>query len=270
MMASSSSSFSFSSANINPQVKYDVFVSFRGEDTRDNFTSHLYAALCRKKIEIFVDNQLKRGGEISTSLLDASEGSKISVIVFSKHYAPSRWCFDELVKILNCKKKFTGKNYKEKFQKWRTALREAADLSGFQSHDVRNLGHWQYRQDTIAGALFKKHSRHFEGTYFAQDVGEAEKTGRLAHLRQELLSTLLNDGNAKIIPNIRLNFQSKVLTELRYLYWHGYPSKSLPPVSHIDSLISLQLRESKDLVNLTDIDLNYSRQLKKPPDLSQA
>ena len=30
--------------------KYDVFVSFRGEDTRDNFTSHLYSALSRKNI----------------------------------------------------------------------------------------------------------------------------------------------------------------------------------------------------------------------------
>ena len=106
MMASSSASCSSSSANINPQVKHDVFVSFRGEDTRDNFTSHLHADLCRKKIETFVDYQLKRGGEISTSLLDAIKGSKISIIVFSERYASSRWCLDELVKILDCKKKY--------------------------------------------------------------------------------------------------------------------------------------------------------------------
>jgi hypothetical protein len=41
--------------------KYDVFLSFRGEDTRDNFTSHLHAELCRKKIETFIDNRLGRG-----------------------------------------------------------------------------------------------------------------------------------------------------------------------------------------------------------------
>lgn len=102
--------------------------------------------------------------------------------------------------------------------------RQQLNHIGFWVHgylQVRNLGHWRYRQDTIAGALFKKHSRHFEGTYFAQDVGEAEKTGRLAHLRQELLSTLLNDGNAKIIPNIRLNFQSKRLTRKKVLIVFG-------------------------------------------------
>ena len=86
--------------------KYDVFVSFRGEDTRDNFISHLCYALCRQNIQTFIDDQLNRGDEISESLANAIEVSAILVIVFSERYASSRWCLDELVKILKCKKEY--------------------------------------------------------------------------------------------------------------------------------------------------------------------
>ncbi|KAK3229754.1 hypothetical protein Dsin_001635, partial [Dipteronia sinensis] len=49
-----------------------------GEDTHNGFTSHLYDALCRKKIKAFIDYELERGDEISPSLLRAIEGSKIA------------------------------------------------------------------------------------------------------------------------------------------------------------------------------------------------
>lgn len=70
--------------------KYDVFFSFRGEDTSDNFTSHLFAALCRKKIKTFIDNGLSRGDEILESLFSTIERSKISVVIFLKNYASSK------------------------------------------------------------------------------------------------------------------------------------------------------------------------------------
>ena len=149
--------------------KYDVFVSFRGEDIRDNFTSHLYSALSQKCIQTFIDDQLNRGDEISESLVNAIEASAISVIVFSEGYASSRWCLDELVKILECKKEYaqivipvfyrvdpsdvrnqTGsfgdsfskleERFKENSKKlltWRNALKEAASLSGFHSLNIR-------------------------------------------------------------------------------------------------------------------------------------
>ncbi|KAH9726173.1 ADP-ribosyl cyclase/cyclic ADP-ribose hydrolase [Citrus sinensis] len=149
--------------------KYDVFVSFRGEDTRDNFTSHLYSALSRQNIQAFIDDQLNGGDEISESLVNAIEASAISVIVFSESYASSRWCLDELVKILDCKKEYaqivipvfyrvdpsdvrnqTGsfgdsfskleerlKENTEKLQSWRNALEEAASLCGFHSPNIR-------------------------------------------------------------------------------------------------------------------------------------
>ncbi|XP_052292146.1 disease resistance protein RUN1-like isoform X7 [Citrus sinensis] len=149
--------------------KYDVFVSFRGEDTRDNFTSHLCSALCRQNIQTFIDDQLNRGDEISESLVNAIEASAISVIVFSEGYASSSWCLDELVRILECKKEYaqivipvfyrvdpsdvrnqTGsfgdsfskleerlKENTEKLRSWRKALKEASSLSGFHSLNIR-------------------------------------------------------------------------------------------------------------------------------------
>ncbi|XP_031247612.1 TMV resistance protein N-like isoform X1 [Pistacia vera] len=163
-MASSSSS---SSSSSRVYEKYDVFLSFRGEDTRENFTSHLYAALCSKKIKTFIDSyDLERGDEISQTLLNAIEESKIVVIIFSKGYATSRWCLEELAKIIEGKKagdlivpifyhvdpsnvKNQKRTYEEAFvrhekiqslekvMRWRNALREAANLSGFDSSNSR-------------------------------------------------------------------------------------------------------------------------------------
>ncbi|KAB1228175.1 TMV resistance protein N [Morella rubra] len=83
---------------------YDVFLSFRGEDTRKSFTDHLYSALVKAGIRTFRDDdELRRGENISTELLNAIRGSRISIAVFSKGYASSRWCLDELVEILRCR-----------------------------------------------------------------------------------------------------------------------------------------------------------------------
>ncbi|KAB2636272.1 TMV resistance protein N-like [Pyrus ussuriensis x Pyrus communis] len=101
-MASSSSS---AAAISSPRRKYDVFLSFRGEDTRNTFTSHLHAALLRKKLHTYIDDKLERGDEIRPALLEAIEKSKLSVIIFSKNYASSTWCLDELVHILGCKER---------------------------------------------------------------------------------------------------------------------------------------------------------------------
>ena len=139
--------------------KFDVFLSFRGEDTRFGFVSHLYNALCQRSINTFIDNNLQRGEEISIGLLKVIESSRISIIVFSENYASSKWCLDELVKIVECKKKGQSvlpvfcnidpsevRNQKGKFgealskheeklkdykvQSWREALLEVANISG--------------------------------------------------------------------------------------------------------------------------------------------
>ncbi|XP_048422100.1 disease resistance protein RPV1 isoform X2 [Pyrus x bretschneideri] len=164
-IASSSSS----TADADDTKKYDVFISFRGEDTRRTFTSHLHVALLEKKITTYIDDKLKRGDEIAPALLQAIKESELSVIIFSKDYASSTWCLDELVHILACKEKHGQlvipifydtlpsdvrkqrgsyevafaqleqrfQNSIDKVHKWRDALTKAADISGF---DSKNYG----------------------------------------------------------------------------------------------------------------------------------
>ena len=99
-MASSSS---FSSST--PSWKYDVFLSFRGEETRNTFTDHLYDALKRKGIIAFRDEEkLETGKSISLELFKAIEDSAIALVILSKNYASSTWCLDELGKIVDCMK----------------------------------------------------------------------------------------------------------------------------------------------------------------------
>ena len=82
-----------------------MFLSFRVEDTHNSFTSYLNDTLRDRGINTFVDDERLRGEEISAELLKAIESLRISIIVFSKNYAFSSWCLDELVKIIECKKK---------------------------------------------------------------------------------------------------------------------------------------------------------------------
>ncbi|XP_057458665.1 disease resistance protein RUN1-like isoform X2 [Lotus japonicus] len=80
---------------------YDVFLSFRGEDSRAKFISHLYAALQNAGVYVFRDNdEIERGDGISSSLLRAISKSRICIVVLSKHYANSKWCMRELVAIM--------------------------------------------------------------------------------------------------------------------------------------------------------------------------
>ncbi|XP_031273335.1 toll/interleukin-1 receptor-like protein [Pistacia vera] len=94
-----------SSSSPTPSVikKYDVFINFRGKDTRYCFASTLHGLLLEKNIIVFFDDELEKGDEISSSLMNAIEESEISVVIFSERYASSRWCLEELVKIIECK-----------------------------------------------------------------------------------------------------------------------------------------------------------------------
>ncbi|KAI5391816.1 hypothetical protein KIW84_076572 [Lathyrus oleraceus] len=94
------------SSNMTNQPKmYDVFLSFRGEDSRAKFMSHLYSSLQNAGIYAFRDDdEIQRGDQISMSLLRAIGLSRISIIVLSTNYANSRWCMLELERIMEIRR----------------------------------------------------------------------------------------------------------------------------------------------------------------------
>ncbi|XP_050277142.1 disease resistance protein Roq1-like [Quercus robur] len=96
-----SESASSSSSSTVSGFKYDVFLSFRGSDTRKTFTDHLYAALNQKGIFTFRDDEkLERGTFIAPKLLRAIEESRFAIVIISQDYASSSWCLVELAKIV--------------------------------------------------------------------------------------------------------------------------------------------------------------------------
>ncbi|KAI4364291.1 hypothetical protein MLD38_020402 [Melastoma candidum] len=84
--------------------KYDVFLSFRGQDTRHTIISHLYHALCQKGISTFHDRSELKSGDRRDKLFEAIEGSRVAIIMFSENYARSKWCLNELAKIMEQQK----------------------------------------------------------------------------------------------------------------------------------------------------------------------
>ena len=156
-----------SSSTRQPKIKYQVFLSFRGVDTRTNFTDHLYVALKKKGIDTFRDEEELKKGERIAELFKVIEESQFAIIILSRNYASSRWCLDELAKIIKCKDEIGLKvlpvfydvspyvvrtqteTYEqafidhrtlyneniEKVETWRNALREVASIKGWHLKD---------------------------------------------------------------------------------------------------------------------------------------
>ncbi|KAL4570116.1 hypothetical protein LXL04_025767 [Taraxacum kok-saghyz] len=168
-MASSSSSPSLPVLS-SQSWNYDVFLSFRGEDTRKTFVDHLYKALDQQGIYTYKDDvTLPRGESISLALSKAIEESQIALIIFSKNYANSKWCLIELTYIMKrmeegkltvipifydvkptelrnqeweCKEAFDVHELenKAKVESWRKALVEASNISGWEPKQIAD-GH---------------------------------------------------------------------------------------------------------------------------------
>jgi hypothetical protein len=149
---------SISSAPGASRHRWDVFLSFRGEDVRHPFTFNLYDSLVKLGVRVFRDDQgLRRGDEINPSLLEAIDDSAASIVILSPNYASSRWCLDELSKICECRRlllpvfykvdpsdvrrqkgpfeehfiKHENRYGKDVVSRWRRALEKAGGISGW-------------------------------------------------------------------------------------------------------------------------------------------
>ncbi|XP_062006456.1 probable disease resistance protein At4g27220 isoform X2 [Rosa rugosa] len=154
-----------------PRWKHDVFLSFRGVDTRKGIAAEIYYRLQnRKGIKIFMDDpDLQVGNVISPTLLTAIEESRFAIIVLSPNYASSTWCLEELRYICECMKEdenrilplfyyvnptdvryqksnfgdaFTkhensGRYGSEEMRQWRAALNKVANFSGWDTKNYK-------------------------------------------------------------------------------------------------------------------------------------
>ncbi|CAL1352610.1 unnamed protein product, partial [Linum trigynum] len=165
---------------------YEVFLSFRGPDTRNNFADFLYNSLVRSKIRTFRDDEeVRKGEKIGAEIIQAINQSKVYIPIFSPNYASSKWCLQELAQMVECFKGEKGhailpifyfvqpsqvrhneegsyhialEQHLEKYdsntvQEWRTALQEVASMKGWHVTDSD-------RQATVVDEVFEKVMSH--------------------------------------------------------------------------------------------------------------
>ncbi|XP_070672908.1 disease resistance protein RPV1-like [Malus domestica] len=207
-----------SSSRRSNRWKYEVFVSFRGEDTRTGFTDHLFKALRDAGINTFKDYELRKGENIQREIDREIEGSRIAVVVFSKSYAESRWCLRELSKIMRYREDQEGKvvypifyevdpsevrkqsgSFGEAFQKherdedpneveqWRKDLKASADLVG------RNL---ETTADRREGEFIQKVVGDINGLLKTSDLKEAKHSVGIAFRVEEFSTKYLDVGDS--------------------------------------------------------------------------
>ncbi|KAF7850043.1 hypothetical protein BT93_L5923 [Corymbia citriodora subsp. variegata] len=113
--------------------KYEVFLSFRGPDTRAGFTDFLFHSLTDAGICVFRDDEELRVGEkIDESLLQAIDNSKIYIPIFSRTYATSKWCLRELTQIV-------ASTFKSE-DAWREALMKVGAIKGWEVKKYKGHG----------------------------------------------------------------------------------------------------------------------------------
>ncbi|XP_052110217.1 TMV resistance protein N-like [Arachis duranensis] len=198
-------------------TKYDVFISFRGEDTRETFTVHLFNALANKTIRAYMDCLLQRGDEVWPALEKAIESSLISIVVFSEKYATLKWCLEELVKILQWRE-YHGQvvisvfyrtdpsdirnqsgsfekafaKYERDFAESLVGIEEIRKIVKVNMKQHRVIGIWGMRgigKTTIAKMLFAKSFPHYDHVCYAENAKEYTPQRLLSELLRERITT---------------------------------------------------------------------------------
>ncbi|CAI0393483.1 unnamed protein product [Linum tenue] len=127
-----------------PTSNCEVFLSFRGPDTRHEITDVLYHFLLRSKIRTFKhDEDLHEGEGIWPSLVEVMKESKVYVPILSENYAHSKWCLKELAEMVDCRRQDKGHIILPIFYK-------------VDPRDVR-------KQSGAYEEAFKRHARNFDG-----------------------------------------------------------------------------------------------------------
>lgn len=155
------------------RTDYEVYVSFRGTDIRQGFADVLYEHMDKAGIRVFRDEDELAIGDRIDKIIQAISNSQICVPVFSKTFAQSTWCLDEVRKMVELNKDVVPVFYdvtsddvrlstpayrqfvaehenaygKSKVEGWEDALKAIAKFKGLQVLNTR------YRSVTFATSL---------------------------------------------------------------------------------------------------------------------
>ncbi|CAN1855272.1 Disease resistance protein RPV1 [Linum perenne] len=249
--------------------EYDVFLCFRGDDTRLGFTSHLMNALSDKQIRTFIDNMLEKTESID-ELISILQRSALSVVIFSEKFADSVWCLDEVATIARRMVKF-GHRVLPIF--YNVDPSDVADdcRSYATTIDREYKGRITYSEDKKKWMNALKNVANCAG-----------HTSQAIKIESELIKAIVEDVQKQLI-DMSPCIKSADLVGMgsRILEWDGYPAKSLPSKFHAQHLVHLIIRQSPirrcwkgydqpQLVNLIVLDLSYCKNLIAIPNISRS
>ncbi|KAM7465625.1 hypothetical protein LguiB_013187 [Lonicera macranthoides] len=266
------------------RYNYQVFLSFRGEDTRKTFTDHLYTALIQAGIRTFRDDdEIERGKKLELELRKAIQHSRIAIIVFSKNYASSKWCLDEVVMILEWSRSTSsGQEVLPIF--YDVDPSDGTDSIEGLVLDMQmykdgafNIGQRKKRKyDELCDIILPSNQgRSFRRRYFkylssepSSDVDfNYDAFSRMDKLRFLKLNYAKLSGRCEMFPK-----------GLRWLCWHGFPLKSIPYDLPLGNIVSLDMSysklehiwtENKVLLQLKFLNLCHSKRLVKTPNFTR-
>ncbi|CAN1765069.1 Disease resistance protein L6 [Linum perenne] len=202
-------------------VEYEVFLSFRGPDVRKSFADFLYSYLVRSKIRTFRDEEeLLKGETIGAALVQAITESKIYIPILTESYAGSKWCLQELAKMVECCRKGKGhiilpifyfvdprdvrhqagpyedafEQHSEKHdplivQAWREALQEVGQMKGWHVTDSDGQG-------AVIDEVFSKVELHLRNNY---TLVTEELVGIDCHVEEATRLLNLESGDVKVV-----------------------------------------------------------------------
>lgn len=102
LLAAYASRFQKGKISVAPQ-KYDVFLSFRGGDSRTCFTDFLYKSLSAAGLQVFRDDAGNQ--QTDPEVLRAIRTCRVVIPIVSERYAQSKRCLQNLTEIMDCRRK---------------------------------------------------------------------------------------------------------------------------------------------------------------------
>ncbi|KAB2063960.1 hypothetical protein ES319_A10G255300v1 [Gossypium barbadense] len=272
------------------RLKHQVFLSFRGEDTRLNFTAHLLKALKETGMNVFFDEEtLEKGEQLSQALSRAIAASNLSIIVLSVDYASSKSCLAELSDIMrrkdtqghivlpifyhvdpsdvrnlggSFKKSFNGhgSNRLPQVQRWKTAFAEVGKLKGWHIEGGKfDRPETEYIMDIVEYVIKKLMSGKFKSAS-ADLVGIDDQKQTILRLIEQEDSRLIglwgqNFENTCFLLNVREKLKQQGMESLR----NQLLSELLNQEIHVDTpsigstLIQERLNNKRVFVVLDDV-----------------